>query len=89
MSARRAIPSRANFRTETENAKMKVGAGIPADHAGAGGRADMIAAAALATPERIRQVLTSRESVGVDEFPLLPRAPDSRQADMPADVLRG
>ena len=68
---------------------MKVGARIPAAHAGAGGRADMIAAAALATPPRIRQDLASRESVGADEFPLLPRDPDSRQADMPADVLRG
>ena len=66
---------------------MKVGAGLPAAIPGGGGRADMIAASALATPERIRQVLSSRESVGVDGFPLLPRDPDSRQADMPADVL--
>ena len=65
---------------------MKVGAGLPAAIPG-GGRADTIAAAALATPERIRQVLASRESVGADEFSLLPRDPDSRHLDMQADVL--
>lgn len=52
------------------------------------GRAD-IAAAALAATERIRQVLASRESVGVDEFPISPCDPDSRHADTLADVLRG
>ena len=66
---------------------MKVGAGLPAAIPG-GGRADTIAAA-LSTPERIRQVLASRESVGADEFPPLPSDPDSRHVDMQADVLRG
>lgn len=68
---------------------MKVGAGLPAAIPGVGARADTIAASALSPPERIRQDLSSRESVGADEFPLLPRDPDSRHVDMPADVLRG
>ena len=51
--------------------------------------AAMVAAAALSTPERIREVLASYESVGVDEFLLWPCDPDLNQVDMLADVLGG